>query len=149
MTQEERDRLCTLKKTKKKMMTQQTAAAELGVTLRHVRRLLVRLKEQGDKSVVHGLKGQPSQRRIAEKTEQAAVQILSAPLYAGFGPTLAAEYLGDTHGIEASEETVSGAGSEAKPLALEDLAGHFLDQLLDQLPAIRTGIATEGSGRGW
>jgi hypothetical protein len=106
MTQQERDRLVTLKKTKKKVLTQQTAAEELGVTERHVRRLLVRLKEQGDKSVIHGLKGQPSHRRIAEKTEQEAVQILSAPVYAGFGPTLAAEYLANKHGIEASKETV-------------------------------------------
>jgi len=34
------------------------------------------------------------------------VQILSAPVYEGFGPTLAAEYLGNKHGIEASKETV-------------------------------------------
>jgi hypothetical protein len=106
MTQEERDRLFTLKRTKKKLITQQTAAEDLAVTVRHVRRLLVRLKEQGDKSVIHGLKGKPSHRRIEEKTEQEAVQILSAPVYAGFGPTLAAEYLRDKHGIEASKETV-------------------------------------------
>jgi transposase-like protein len=31
---------------------------------------------------------------------------LSAPEYAGFGPTLAAEYLAKKHGIEASKETV-------------------------------------------
>jgi hypothetical protein len=28
------------------------------------------------------------------------------PVYAGFGPTLAAEYLGKKHGIKASKETV-------------------------------------------
>jgi hypothetical protein len=106
MTQQERDRLFTLKKTKKKLMTQQTAAAELEVTVRHVRRLLARLKEQGDKSVIHGLKGRASLRRIEAKTEQEAVQILSTPVYAGFGPTLAAEYLGDKHGIAVSKETV-------------------------------------------
>jgi hypothetical protein len=106
MTQQERDRLFTLKKTKKKLMTQQTAAAELEVTGRHVRRLLARLKEQGDKSVIHGLKGRASLRRIEAKTEQEAVQILSTPVYAGFGPTLAAEYLGDKHGIAVSKETV-------------------------------------------
>jgi hypothetical protein len=38
--------------------------------------------------------------------EQQAVKILSAPVYAGFGPTLAAEYLGKKHGIVASKETV-------------------------------------------
>ena len=34
------------------------------------------------------------------------MRILSAPVYQGFGPTLAAEYLDQKHGIEASKETV-------------------------------------------
>ena len=34
------------------------------------------------------------------------MKILSAPVYAGFGPTLAAEYLQSKHGIDASKETV-------------------------------------------
>lgn len=106
MTQEERDRLVTLKKAKKKLISQAAAAEELKVTRRHVRRLLARLKEQGDKSVIHGLKGKPSAQRIETATEQEAVQILSAPVYEGFGPTLAAEYLRDHHGITASKETV-------------------------------------------
>jgi hypothetical protein len=38
--------------------------------------------------------------------ERQAVKILSAPVYEGFGPTLASEYLLNKHGIEASKETV-------------------------------------------
>ena len=34
------------------------------------------------------------------------MQILSADLYKGFGPTLASEYLADKHDIEVSKETV-------------------------------------------
>jgi hypothetical protein len=71
-----------------------------------VQRLLGRLSEQGDKAVLHGLLGKPSNRRIADKVEQEAVEILSAPVYEGFGPTLAAEYLATKHGITASKETV-------------------------------------------
>jgi hypothetical protein len=40
MTQAERDRLVALKKAKKKLITQKQAAEELGITERHVRRLL-------------------------------------------------------------------------------------------------------------
>src|SRR5690242_969842 len=98
MTQAERDRLITLKKAKKQLMKQQAAADELRVSLRHVRRLLMRLKQEGDKSVIHGLKGKPSHRRIEESTEREAVKILSADVYRGFGPTLACEYLRDEHG---------------------------------------------------
>lgn len=105
MTQADRDRLVALKKAKKKLITQREAAEELGLSVRHVKRLIYALKKHGDKVVVHGLRGRPSNRRIGERIEQEAVKILSAPVYAGFGPTLAAEYLRDKHGIEISKET--------------------------------------------
>jgi hypothetical protein len=106
MTQADRDRLVTLRKAKKKLITQRQAAEELGLSVRHVKRLLFSLKKHGDKAVVHGLRGKPSNRRIEEKIEKQAVKILSAPVYQGFGPTLASEYLKQKHGIEASKETV-------------------------------------------
>ncbi len=106
MTQADRDRLVTLKKASKKLITQRQAAEELGLSVRHVKRLLRALKQHGDKAVVHGLRGKTSNRRIEEETEKEAVKILSAAVYAGFGPTLAAEYLANKHGIEASKETV-------------------------------------------
>jgi transposase len=106
MTQAERDRLVTLKKAKKKLIRQHEAAEELGLSIRHVKRLLYALKKHGDKAVVHGLRGKPSNRRIEESIEREAVKILSAPVYEGFGPTLAAEYLEERHSIQASKETV-------------------------------------------
>jgi biotin operon repressor len=106
MTQAERDRLVALKKAKKKLITQKEAAAELGITERHVRRLLRQLKRRGDKVVVHALRGLPSNRKICADTEQEAIAILLRPVYRGFGPTLAAEYLAKKHDIEVSRETV-------------------------------------------
>src|SRR3954451_16875919 len=106
MTQADRDRLVTLKKAKKKLITQREAAEELGLSVRQVKRLIHALKKRGDKAVVHGLRGRASNRKIEEKVECEAVKILSAPVYKGFGPTLAAEYLRNEHGIEASKETV-------------------------------------------
>jgi transposase len=105
MTQAERDRLVALKKAKKKLITQKQAAEELGITERHVRRLLRALKRRGDKAVMHALRGLPSNRTISADTEQKAVAILSGPVYRGFGPTLAAEYLAKKHDIEVSRET--------------------------------------------
>jgi len=106
MTQADRDRLVALKKAKKKLITQKEAAEELGITERHVRRLLRQLKRRGDKVVVHALRGLPSNRKISADTEQEAIAILSQPVYRGFGPTLAAEYLAKKHDIEVSRETV-------------------------------------------
>src|SRR6185503_14811844 len=106
MTQADRDRLVVLKKAKKNLVTQREAAGELELSIRQVQRLLEGLKERGDKAVVHALRGRPSNRKIEESLEREAIKILSAPVYEGFGPTLAAEYLGKKHGIEASKETV-------------------------------------------
>ena len=106
MTQADRDRLVTLKKAKKNLITQREAAEELDLSIRQVQRILDALKGRGDKAIVHGLRGKPSNRRIAESIAQQAVKILSMPVYKGFGPTLAAEYLAKKHRIEASKETV-------------------------------------------
>src|SRR5258708_7178573 len=106
MTQAERDRLVALKKAKKKMITQKQVAEELGITERHVRRLLRQLKRRGDKVVAHALRGLPSNRKISADIEQEAVSILSQSVYRGFGQTLASEYLAKKHNIEVSRETV-------------------------------------------
>jgi transposase len=105
MTQADRDRLVTLKKAKKRLITQREAAEELGLSIRQVKRLLKELKKRGDKAVIHGLRGKPSNRKIDGKTQQKAVAILSLEVYRGFGPTLACEYLAKKHGIHVSRET--------------------------------------------
>jgi transposase len=106
MTQADRDRLVTLRKAKKRLITQLQAAEDLGLSVRQVKRLVSALKKRGDKAVIHGLRGKPSNQRIAKSVEEEAMQILSADLYKGFGPTLASEYLADKHDIEVSKETL-------------------------------------------
>jgi CheY-like chemotaxis protein len=114
MTQAERDWLVALKKAKKRLITQKEAALELGVTERHVRRLLKSLKRRGDKAVIHALRGQKSNRRIEEEIRQNATKILSQEVYRGFGPTLASEYLAKKHAVKVSRETVRKWMIEAK-----------------------------------
>ena len=63
-------------------------------------------KRRGDKVVAHALRGLPSNRKISAETEQEAISILMQPVYRGFGPTLAVEYLAKKHDIEVSRETV-------------------------------------------
>jgi transposase len=106
MTQAERDRLVALKKAKKKLITQKQAAEEIGVTERQVRRLLAKLRRKGDRAVIHELCGRASNRKLSAEMEQRAMTVLSDPVYRGFGPTLAAEYLQQRHRITVSKETV-------------------------------------------
>lgn len=106
MSQAERDRLVALKKAKKKLITQKQAAEEIGVTERQVRRLLRKLRGKGDRAVIHELRGRVSNRKLPAELEQQAITVLSDPVYRGFGPTLAAEYLHKRHKITVSKETV-------------------------------------------
>jgi transposase len=106
MTQAERDRLVVLKKAKKGLITQTEAAAELQVSSRQVRRMVSRLKEVGDKSVIHGLKGKPSNRRLEEKVRRRALEILSDQRCHDFGPTYARDHLAAQHALQLSKETV-------------------------------------------
>ena len=104
MNQADRDRLVALKKARDRKMTQRQAADELKMSERQVRRQLARLRKVGDQAVLHGLRGR-SNRRIDEKQQKRAVEILKGEVYKGFGPTLASEYLAKKHGIEVSKET--------------------------------------------
>jgi len=106
MTQRDRDRLVVLKKAQKKLITQAQAAQEIKQTTRQVRRLLKRLAKEGDAAVLHGLRGRPSNRRFSQQVRDQIVEILSQPVYRGFGPTLASEYLRRQHQVQIGRETL-------------------------------------------
>lgn len=101
MTRSDRDRLVALRKARKGLITQRQAAEELGISVRQVRRLVMKRKAEGDKVVIHGLRGQRSNRRLSEATRERVIQVLSQLLYRGFGPTLASEHLARRHNLRA------------------------------------------------
>src|SRR6267143_4317574 len=92
LSQRERDRLKVLHEVKQKHLTQVVAAERLKVTDRQVRRMLLRIREHGDGALVHGLRGRPSNRKLAARLEHKILERLRQR-YADFGPTLAAEHL--------------------------------------------------------
>jgi len=105
MTMQDRDRLKVLHEVKKKHITQKEAAEQLGLSRRWVKKLMKRLRKEGDRGVMHRLRGKESNRKIALKVQQKAVKIVRAE-YGDFGPTLAAEYLGEQHDIAVGKETL-------------------------------------------
>ena len=104
LSQRERDRLKVLHEVKQKHLSQVAAAARLKVTDRQVRRMLLRIRERGDAALVHGLRGRPSNRKLAARLEQKILARLRQR-YADFGPTLAAEHLAQ-EGFPVSRETL-------------------------------------------
>src|ERR1039457_3380347 len=106
MNQEERDWLEWLKRAQDGVITQRQAAEKMGVSDRWVRKLLVRMKVEGDGVVVHGLRGRASNRRIGEQTKAEAVGFLREPEWYDLGSTFASQQLAKRHSIEVSKETV-------------------------------------------
>ncbi len=104
LSQRERDRLKVLHEVDQKHLTQVAAAKRLQVTDRHVRRMLLGLRQRGDGALVHGLRGRPSNRRLAAKLQEKILARLRQR-YADFGPTLAAEHLAQ-EGFAVSRETL-------------------------------------------
>src|SRR5438445_10876144 len=66
--------------------------------------MLTRIRERGDGDLVHGLRGQPSNRKLAARFERKILERLRQR-YADFGPTLAAEHLAK-EGFLVSRETL-------------------------------------------
>ena len=78
-----------------------------GVTARQVRRLIQRVRVEGDAGLVHRSRGRPSNRQRAPALK-ARVLRLYATHDGDVGPTLAVEKLAERHGITLSAETLGG-----------------------------------------
>src|SRR5437660_9028568 len=118
MSARERDRLKVLHEVRQRHITQAQAGAELGMCVRMVRKLLVRLRTWGDGGLRHGLRGRRSNRKTPEAAKRRAVELYrqkkQAKLWHDYGPTLAAEELAEQHGIHISRETLRHWLIEAK-----------------------------------
>src|SRR5216684_1664459 len=64
MSGKDRERLKVLHEVRKRHITQQQAGKELGISPRWVRALLNRVKREGDRAVVHRLRGRLSNRKL-------------------------------------------------------------------------------------
>src|SRR5574341_1541819 len=100
-------RVHVIRRVMEQRLTQEKAGTLLGLTARQVRRLMVRVRREGDPGLVHRGRGKPSNRRLPERLK-ATVLTLCAQRYGDFGPTLAAEKLAERHGLAVSAETLRG-----------------------------------------
>src|SRR2546427_7844751 len=73
MSGKDRERLKVLHEVRKRHITQQQAGKELGISPRWVRALLNRVKREGDRAVVHRLRGRLSNRKLPAALKQRAV----------------------------------------------------------------------------
>jgi Transposase and inactivated derivatives len=112
LNQQDRDRLKELHAVVRGQQKVGEAARHLGLSPRQVRRLVRRVKREGDRGIIHRLRGRRSNRRISEKVRERALAVLAREEYRDFAPTLAAEHLVRV-GIDVSRETVRRWQTEA------------------------------------
>jgi hypothetical protein len=104
LSQTERDRLHVLHELEQGRLKQVEAAQRMKLSDRQVRRLQLRLRKEGDRAVIHRLRGRPSNRKFAVSFQRKVLARVSER-YADFGPTLAAEHLAE-EGVALSRETL-------------------------------------------
>jgi DNA-binding Lrp family transcriptional regulator len=105
MSARDRDRLKVLHEAEKGRLTQKQAGVQLKLSERWVRELVGRLRKEGDGGILHRLRGRASKRKLSAAVRAKVVRLVKGE-YADFGPTLAAEYLGEKHGVVMSKESV-------------------------------------------
>lgn len=88
-----------------KSINQQEAAGFLGISDRQVRRIVRRVRIEGERGVIHRLRGRQGCRRVAEGVRVRILR-LYRERYMGFGPTLASEKLWELEHLRISDETL-------------------------------------------
>jgi hypothetical protein len=104
LSQRELDTLKVLAAVAAGQRSQVEAARLLGITPRHVRRLLRKVHDEGDGALAHGLRGQPSNRKACAEHRRRVLHAYRADFH-DFGPTLACEKLAQ-RGLHVSRETL-------------------------------------------
>ena len=107
MSQKEVQRLAVLGKVLNEELLQSQAAQQLGLSVRQVKRLCRRVREQGPAGLISRRRGRPSNRRIDDAQRAHFVELVRTH-YGDFGPLLAHEYLQREHGFGFSVETLRG-----------------------------------------
>lgn len=105
MSQKEVKKYDIIKKVISKELNGTNAAKLLRLTVRQIRRLKKKVREQGIKGLIHGHRGQPSNRGVPNEERQRIINLLHAH-YPDFGPTLAAEKLAERHQITRDPGTI-------------------------------------------
>lgn len=105
MSRREVDRLGVIQALQDKRLRQQEAAWRLGLTIRQIKRLVRRYRQQGAAGLISGHRGQRPNNAIQAAVRTEILALVRAR-YADFGPTLACEKLTEVHGYRLSVETV-------------------------------------------
>lgn len=105
LSHKELKRLHVIQKALDGVLKQVEVAEILSLSDRQIRRLIKKVRIEGDKGIAHKSRGKASNRKFPKKIKDRVIELYREKLK-GFGPTLAAEKLSEMEGIEISDETL-------------------------------------------
>jgi transposase len=119
LSQKELQRVSVISACIKGDMACARAAALLGLSVRHIKRLKKRMRKDGEAALAHANRGRPSHRRLPDAVRRQLVQ-LARTKYGGFNDHHLCEKLVEREGFSLSRETlrrllrINGLGSPRK-----------------------------------
>lgn len=105
MSRREVKRLHLIHEALEEKITQVEIAGLIGLSERHIRRMIRRIREEGDEGICHRLRGKASNRRIPQKVKDRALKLFKEE-YHDFNLAHATEKLAEIHGITINDETL-------------------------------------------
>ena len=103
LRQRELKRLHVIRKVLEGTLMQREAAGLISLSERQIRRIVKRIRQEGDEGIRHRSRGRPSNRKLPFKQR---IIDLYRKHYPDFGPTLFTEKLAEREGIAVGRETV-------------------------------------------
>ena len=105
MSERELKRSHIIHKVLDKELKQIRAAEILSLSDRQMRRIVKRVRKEGNTGVIHKSRGRVSNRAIPKRIKDKVIKLYRKK-YGDFGPTLATEKLFETHKIKISDDTL-------------------------------------------
>lgn len=105
MSIEESGRLHIIRQALERSITQKKAAQLLAISERQIRRIVLRIRQEGDGGICHRARGRASNRRINEKVKNRILGFCRGH-YREYGPTLVHEKLSLEHHLQIGVETL-------------------------------------------
>ncbi len=105
LSYQEIDRLDVIKSLSSKQISQSTAATQLGLSTRQVRRLQKKYQHEGVSGLISKHRGKKSSNQLSAKFRREIAELIREK-YGDFGPTLAHEKLTELHAKKLSVESV-------------------------------------------
>jgi transposase len=148
MSQKEVDRLEVIQATVSKQILQSDAAAQLGLSVRQIKRLVKRYRQDGAAGLISGRRGKRPNNCIADRVREEALSLVRRN-YADFTPTFAHEKLSEIHRLAFSVETLRQwmiADSIWKPKQRKKARVH---QRRPRRPCLGELVQIDGSPHDW